>query len=97
MFTVGLGPVANSVFTITTMLIGVPTGVKVFNWIGTMWGGAIELKTPMLFAIGFVALFIVGGLSGVSHAVPSSDAQQQDTYYIVAHISSFRWCRPVLV
>ena len=86
MFTVGLGPVANSVFTITTMLIGVPTGVKVFNWIGTMWGGAIELKTPMLFAIGFVALFIVGGLSGVSHAVPSSDAQQQDTYYIVAHI-----------
>lgn len=86
MFTVGLGPVANSVFTITTMLIAVPTGVKVFNWIGTMWGGAIEFKTPMLFAIGFIALFIVGGLSGVSHAVPSSDAQQQDTYYIVAHI-----------
>lgn len=86
MFTVGLGPVANSVFTITTMLIAVPTGVKIFNWIGTMWGGSIEFKTPMLFAIGFVALFIVGGLSGVSHAVSPSDAQQQDTYYIVAHI-----------
>ena len=86
MFTVGLGPVANSVFTITTMLIAVPTGVKIFNWIGTMWGGSIDFKTPMLFSLGFVALFIVGGLSGVSHAVSPSDAQQQDTYYIVAHI-----------
>ncbi|MEC9308104.1 MAG: cytochrome c oxidase subunit I [Chloroflexota bacterium] len=86
MFTVGLGPVANSVFTITTMLIAVPTGVKIFNWIGTMWGGSIKLNTAMLYAIGFVALFIVGGLSGVSHAVSPSDAQQQDTYYIVAHI-----------
>ena len=86
MFTVGLGPVANSAFTITTMLIAVPTGVKIFNWIGTLWGGSIEFKTPMLFAIGFIALFIVGGLSGVSHAVSPSDFQQQDTYYIVAHI-----------
>ena len=86
MFTVGLGPVANSVFTITTMLIAVPTGVKIFNWIGTLWGGSIEFSTSMLFAIGFVALFIVGGLSGVSHAVAPSDAQQQDTYYVVAHI-----------
>ncbi len=86
MFTVGLGPVANSVFTITTMLIAVPTGVKIFNWIGTLWGGSIDLKTPMLFALGFVALFIVGGLSGVSHAVSPSDFQQQDTYYIVAHV-----------
>ena len=86
MFTVGLGPVAVSVFTITTMLIAVPTGVKIFNWIGTLWGGSIDLKTAMLFALGFVALFIVGGLSGVSHAVAPSDNQQQDTYYIVAHI-----------
>ncbi len=86
MFTVGLGAIANSVFTITTMLIAVPTGVKIFNWIGTMWSGSIDLRTPMLMAIGFVALFIVGGLSGVSHAVSPSDFQQQDTYYIVAHI-----------
>jgi cytochrome c oxidase subunit I len=86
MFTVGLGPVANSVFMITTMLIAVPTGVKIFNWIGTMWGGSIDLRTPMLFSIGFVALFIVGGLSGVSHAMAPADQQQQDTYYIVAHI-----------
>ena len=86
MFTVGLGPIANSAFTITTMLIAVPTGVKIFNWIATMWGGSIEFKTPMLFALGFMALFIIGGLSGISHAVSPSDFQQQDTYYIVAHL-----------
>ncbi len=86
MFTVGLGPVANAVFTISTMLIAVPTGVKVFNWIATLWGGSIELRTPMLFSLGFIALFIIGGLSGVSHAVSASDFQQQDTYYIVAHL-----------
>ena len=86
MFTVGLGPVANSVFTITTMLIAVPTGVKIFNWIFTLWRGSIEFTTSMMFALGFVALFIVGGLSGVSHAVSPSDFQQSDTYYIVAHL-----------
>ncbi len=86
MFTVGLGPVANSVFTITTMLIGVPTGIKIFNWIGTLWKGSIEFTTSMMFALGFVSLFIIGGLSGVSHAVSPSDFQQQDTYYIVAHL-----------
>lgn len=86
MFTVGLGNIANSVFAITTMLIAVPTGVKIFNWLGTMWGGSIRFSTPMLFALGFVAMFILGGLSGVSHASPPADAQQQDTYYIVAHL-----------
>ncbi len=86
MFTVGLGPVANSVFTITTMLIAVPTGIKIFNWIGTLWKGSIEFTTSMMFALGFVALFIIGGLSGISHAVSPSDFQQQDTYYVVAHL-----------
>ena len=86
MFTVGLGPVANSVFTITTMLIAVPTGVKIFNWMGTLWKGSIEFSTAMLFALGFITLFIIGGLSGVSHAVSPSDFQQQDTYYVVAHL-----------
>ena len=86
MFTVGLGPVANTVFALTTMAIAVPTAVKIFNWIGTMWKGSISLQTPMLFAIGFVLLFIIGGLSGVMHAQPASDAQQQDTYFVVAHI-----------
>ena len=86
MFTVGLGPVANSVFAVTTMAIAIPTGVKIFSWIGTMWGGSISFKTPMLFSIGFIALFIIGGLSGVMHSSAASDAQQQDTYFIVAHI-----------
>jgi len=86
MFTVGLGAVANAVFTVTTMLIAVPTGIKVFNWIGTIWGGSIRFTTPMLFALGFIAMFLIGGISGVMHAVSASDAQQQDTYFIPAHI-----------
>jgi cytochrome c oxidase subunit 1 len=85
MFAVGLGPVANTAFALTTMFIAVPTGVKIFNWIGTMWGGDLRFKTPMLFAIGFIAMFIIGGLSGVTHSVVPSDYQQTDTYYIVAH------------
>ena len=87
MFTVGLGAVANSIFAITTMLIAVPTGVKIFNWIATMWKGSIDFnKTAMLYSIGFIFLFIIGGLSGVMHSSAASDDQQQDTYFIVAHI-----------
>ena len=86
MFTVGLGAVANAVFTVTTMFIAVPTGIKVFNWIGTIWGGSIRFTTPMLYCLGFIAMFLIGGISGVMHAVSASDAQQQDTYYIPAHI-----------
>ena len=86
MFTVGLGPVANSVFAITTMAIAVPTGVKVFSWVGTMWKGSIDFKTPMLFAVGFIVTFTVGGISGIMHAQAASDAQQQDTYFIIAHL-----------
>ncbi len=86
MFSVGLGPLADSFFALTTMLIAIPTGVKIFNWIATMWGGKIELKTPMLFAIGFIALFTMGGLSGFMHASPPADLQQTDTYFVVAHI-----------
>ncbi|HCV28556.1 MAG TPA: cytochrome c oxidase subunit I [Dehalococcoidia bacterium] len=85
MFTVGLGPAANAAFAVSTMLIAVPTGVKIFNWIATTWGGKLQLNTSMLFSLGFIAMFIIGGLSGVSHASPPTDAQQQDTYYIVAH------------
>ena len=85
MFTSGLGPVANSAFAVSTMFIAVPTGVKIFNWMGTLWRGDIRFHTPFLFAIGFVALFIIGGLSGVTHAIVPSDYQQQDTYYVVAH------------
>jgi cytochrome c oxidase subunit 1 len=85
MFAVGLGPVANTAFALSTMFIAVPTGVKIFNWIGTLWGGSIRFKTPLLFSIGFIAMFIVGGLSGVTHAIVPHDYQQTDTYYVVAH------------
>ena len=86
MFTSGLGPVANSAFALSTMFIAVPTGIKIFNWIGTLWGGAIRFTTPLLFAVGFVAMFIIGGLSGVTHSIVPHDAQQTDTYYVVAHL-----------
>ncbi len=85
MFTAGMGPVAEAGFGMATMLIAIPTGVKIFNWIGTMWGGKLTLTTPMLFSIGFIAMFIIGGLSGVTHAVVPSDWQQHDSYYVVAH------------
>src|SRR3954463_8024152 len=86
MFSSGLGPIADSVFAGTTMLIAIPTGVKIFNWIGTLWGGQLSFRPPMLFAIGFIAMFIIGGLSGVTHASAPADLQQTDTYYVVAHI-----------
>jgi cytochrome c oxidase subunit 1 len=86
MFAVGLGPLADAIFSATTMLIAIPTGVKIFNWIATMWGGSISFKTPMLYAVGFISMFIIGGLSGVMHSSPTADLQQTDTYFVVAHI-----------
>ena len=85
MFTTGMPATAQLFFMYATMLIAVPTGVKVFNWIGTMWQGALSFETPMLFAVGFVCLFTVGGLSGVTLSVAAVDIQLQDTYYVVAH------------
>ncbi|MHB8620683.1 MAG: cytochrome c oxidase subunit I, partial [Chloroflexota bacterium] len=85
MFAQGLGPVADSAFALSTMMIAIPTGVKIFNWIGTLWGGALRFTTSMLFSIGFIAMFIIGGLSGVMHASPPADLQQNNTYFIVAH------------
>jgi len=86
MFAVGLGPIANTVFSATTMLIAIPTGVKIFNWIATLWGGSLRFRTPLLFALGFISMFIIGGLSGVMHSSPPADLQQTDTYFVVAHI-----------
>jgi cytochrome c oxidase subunit 1 len=86
MFASGLGPIPDSVFGATTMMIAVPTGVKIFNWLATMWGGQIRFTTAMLFAMGFIAMFVIGGLSGVMHSSPPADLQQTDTYFVVAHI-----------
>jgi cytochrome c oxidase subunit I len=86
MFAVGLSPVADAVFSIDSMIIAVPTSVKIFNWIATMWGGKINLKAPMLFAAGFIALFIIGGFSGVMLATVPIDFQVEDTFYVVGHI-----------
>jgi len=85
MFAVGLGPVAVSAFALSTMFIAVPTGVKIFNWMGTLWQGDLRFPTAMLFALGFVSMFVIGGLSGVTHAIVPHDTQQTDTYWIVAH------------
>jgi cytochrome c oxidase subunit I len=85
MFATGIGPIAVSAFTMSTMAIAIPTGVKIFNWLGTIWGGSLSFKTPMLFVLAFIAMFVVGGLSGVTHAVSPHDRQQTDTYYVVAH------------
>jgi cytochrome c oxidase subunit 1 len=86
MFATGLGAISDAVFASSTMLIAVPTGVKIFNWIGTMFKGSVNFKTPMLWAIGFISMFIIGGLSGIMHASPPADLIQHDTYFIVAHI-----------
>jgi cytochrome c oxidase subunit 1 len=85
MFATGLGPVAVSAFGLSTMLIAIPTGVKIFNWLGTVWKGAVRLTTSMLFSLGFIAMFTIGGLSGVLHSIVPSDTQQTDTYFVVAH------------
>ncbi|MDQ3177992.1 MAG: cytochrome c oxidase subunit I [Actinomycetota bacterium] len=85
MFASGLGPVSVAVFATATMAIAVPTGVKIINWTMTMWGGKLRFTTAMLFAMGLVVQFTIGGLSGVTHSVAPSDTQQTDTYYIVAH------------
>jgi cytochrome c oxidase subunit 1 len=85
MFASGVGPVAVAAFSVSTMFIAVPTGVKILNWVATMFGGKLRFTTAMKFSIGLVAMFTIGGLSGVTHAVSPSDLQQTDTYYIVAH------------
>jgi cytochrome c oxidase subunit 1 len=85
MFASGIGPLSVAAFSVSTMFIAVPTGVKILNWLATMWGGKITFTTPMLFSIGLVSMFTIGGLSGVTHAVSPADTQQTDTYYIVAH------------
>jgi cytochrome c oxidase subunit 1 len=85
MFTVGMSSSAQAFFALSSMVIAVPTGIKIFSWVATMWGGSIQFKTPMLWAIGFVLVFTVGGVTGVVLANPGVDRTFQDTYYVVAH------------
>ena len=85
MFTTGLGKIATAAFSLLTMAIAVPTGIKIFNWVGTLWGGKVRLQAPMIFALGFVWMFMLGGFSGIMHSAAPADAQQQDSYFVIAH------------
>jgi cytochrome c oxidase subunit 1 len=85
MFTVGMPLAGELFFMYTTVLISVPTGVKVFNWLATMWRGSMTFETPMLFALGFIVMFTIGGFSGLMCGVTPADFQYQDTYFVVAH------------
>src|ERR1700676_5288676 len=85
MFTVGMSSYSNSFFTITTMAVGVPTGIKIFNWIGTMWGGKIQFRAPMLFCIGFLFQFLIAGLTGIMLGASPLDWQLGNSYFVVAH------------
>ena len=85
MFTTGLGKIATAAFSLLTMAIAVPTGVKIFNWVGTLWGGRIRFSVPMCFGLAFIWMFMMGGFTGIMHSSAPADAQQQDSYFVVAH------------
>ena len=85
MFATGMGPVADSAFAVTSMLIAIPTGIKIFSWIATVWGGSLRMTTAFYFALGMIIEFTFGGLSGIMHASAPIDLQQTDSYFVIAH------------
>jgi cytochrome c oxidase subunit 1 len=85
MFTTGLGPIANAIFAVATMAIAVPTGIKIFNWLFTMWGGQLKINTAMLWSIAFIPTFVLGGVTGIMLASAAADYQYHDSYFVVAH------------
>ncbi len=86
MFTIGANPVVETLFMATTIIIAVPTGLKIFNWIATLWGGSLNLKTPLMFVLGFLSMFLIGGISGIFQAAVPLAKQLHDTYWVVGHI-----------
>src|SRR3989449_2321528 len=86
MFVSGMNPALGMAFTVTTMIIAVPSAIKTFNWLGTLWGARIQFTVPMLNALAFVSMFVIGGLSGIFIASTPGDIYLHDTYFIVAHI-----------
>ena len=85
MFTSGMSGPARIIFSILTFLVAIPSGIKVFNWLATLYGGAIDLKPPMLYALGFIFLFVIGGLTGLIVGALATDVHLHDTYFVVAH------------
>ena len=85
MFAVGMSPMGNTFFAISTMIVSIPTGIKIFNWLGTMYGGKIRFELPMLFCIAFLFQFLIAGLTGMMLAVTPFDWQLTDSYFVVAH------------
>src|SRR5713101_7817652 len=85
MFTVGMGANVNTFFVLSTMAIAVPTGIKIFNWLATMWGGKLNLQTPMLFCVAFLFQFLIAGLTGITLSAAPFDWQLGNSYYVVAH------------
>jgi cytochrome c oxidase subunit I len=85
MFTVGMTSISNAFFVLSTMLVGIPTGIKIFNWIATMWGGKIRYRTPMLFAVGFLVQFLIAGLTGIILSVAPFNWQLHNSYFVIAH------------
>src|SRR4051794_41952230 len=95
MFATGMGPLVNALFSAGSFLIGVPTGVKIFNWIATLWLGNIRLRTPLYFAVGFVAMFIIGGISGICVCSPPLDTEPTDSLHFFGPIHYFVFCGSV--